>query len=60
MKIWKQKLVQMGAVIEEDRVTKKVTHVLAMNLEALLHKFGKERLSHFTAVSWFFVLFSFY
>ncbi|AAD39573.1 T10O24.13 [Arabidopsis thaliana] len=50
LQIWKQKLVQMGAVIEEDRVTKKVTHVLAMNLEALLHKFGKERLSHFTAV----------
>ncbi|CAD5312318.1 DNA polymerase lambda [Arabidopsis thaliana] len=49
LQIWKQKLVQMGAVIEEDRVTKKVTHVLAMNLEALLHKFGKERLSHFTA-----------
>lgn len=40
-----------GAVIEEDRLTKKVTHVLAMNPEALLQKFGKERLSHFRGVS---------
>lgn len=53
-KIWKQKLVQMGAVIQEDRLTKKVTHLLAMNPQALLDKFDKERLSHFTGVSWVF------
>ncbi|CAH2038372.1 unnamed protein product [Thlaspi arvense] len=47
LQIWKQKMVQMGAVIEEDRLRKKVTHVLAMNPEALLGKFGKELLSHF-------------
>ncbi|CAA7020736.1 unnamed protein product [Microthlaspi erraticum] len=47
LQIWKQKLVQMGAVIEEDRLTKKVTHVLAMNPEALLEKFGKEIPTHF-------------
>ncbi|KFK43340.1 hypothetical protein AALP_AA1G112300 [Arabis alpina] len=45
--IWKEKLVQMGAMIEENRLTKKVTHVLAMNLEALLEKFGKELVSDF-------------
>ncbi|KAF8108071.1 hypothetical protein N665_0115s0080 [Sinapis alba] len=47
LQIWKQKLVQMGAVIEEDRLTKKVTHVLAMNPEALVGKFQKEPLSRF-------------
>ncbi|CAH8348754.1 unnamed protein product [Eruca vesicaria subsp. sativa] len=48
LQIWKQKLVQMGGVvIEEDRLTKKVTHVLAMNDEALVGKFQKEPLSHF-------------
>lgn len=44
----------MGAVIEEHRLTKKVTHLLAMNPQALLDQFGKERLSHFTGVSWVF------
>ncbi|KAL0797621.1 hypothetical protein Bca101_052795 [Brassica carinata] len=47
LQIWKEKLVQMGAVIEEDRLTKKVTHVLAMNPEALVGKFQKEPLSRF-------------
>ncbi|CAN8294418.1 unnamed protein product [Cochlearia groenlandica] len=45
--IWKQKLIQMGAVIEEDGLKKKVTHVLAMSPESLLQKFDKGKLSHF-------------
>lgn len=53
MKIWKQKLEQMGASIE-DRLSKKVTHVFAMNSDALLKKIGRERLSSFRGVSFFF------
>lgn len=34
IKIWKQKLVQMGATVEK-KLSNKVTHVLAMDLEAL-------------------------
>ncbi|GMP82927.1 hypothetical protein CsSME_00037029 [Camellia sinensis var. sinensis] len=44
--IWKQKLEQMGASIE-DRLSKKVTHVFAMNSEALLQQIGRQRLSRF-------------
>lgn len=48
----------MGAVIEENGLTKKATHVLAINLEALVEKFGKQLLSGFRGVSW--VFFSFH
>ncbi|KAL6983619.1 DNA-directed DNA polymerase [Sarracenia purpurea var. burkii] len=44
--IWKQKLEQMGASIE-DRLSKKVTHVFAMNSGALLKQIGRERVSRF-------------
>ncbi|XP_031285345.1 DNA polymerase lambda isoform X1 [Pistacia vera] len=46
LQIWKQKLVQMGATIEE-RLSKKVTHVFAMDLEALLQQIDRERLARF-------------
>ncbi|CAB4295065.1 unnamed protein product [Prunus armeniaca] len=46
LQIWKQKLVQMGATIE-DSLTKRVTHILAMDPEALLQQLGSERLAHF-------------
>ncbi|KAI7999097.1 DNA polymerase lambda [Camellia lanceoleosa] len=46
LQIWKQKLEQMGASIE-DRLSKKVTHVFAMNSEALLQQIGRQRLSRF-------------
>nr|XP_011463389.1 PREDICTED: DNA polymerase lambda-like isoform X2 [Fragaria vesca subsp. vesca] len=41
LQIWKQKLVQMGATIE-DHVSKRVTHIFAMNPEALLQKAGSD------------------
>ncbi|KAL0004110.1 hypothetical protein SO802_011671 [Lithocarpus litseifolius] len=43
LQIWKQKLVQMGAAIEE-RLSKRVTHVFAINSEALLKQVTTERL----------------
>ncbi|CAL5421404.1 unnamed protein product [Camellia sinensis] len=46
LQIWKQKLEQMGASIE-DRLSKKVTHVFAMNSEVLLQQIGRQRLSRF-------------
>ncbi|OVA11270.1 BRCT domain [Macleaya cordata] len=46
LQIWKQKLEQMGATIE-DHFSKRVTHILAMNSKALLEKVGSERLTHF-------------
>ncbi|XP_062159840.1 DNA polymerase lambda isoform X2 [Alnus glutinosa] len=46
LQIWKQKLVQMGAEIEE-RLSKRVTNVFAMNSEALLKQVGTERLARF-------------
>lgn len=55
LKIWKQKLVQMGAEIEE-RLSKRVTHVFAMNSEALLKQVGTERLARFKGVSLSFCL----
>ncbi|XP_060671610.1 DNA polymerase lambda isoform X2 [Ziziphus jujuba] len=45
-KIWKQKLAQMGATIEE-RLTKRVTHIFAMNPDSLLQQIDGERLSRF-------------
>ncbi|XP_058192903.1 DNA polymerase lambda isoform X5 [Rhododendron vialii] len=49
LQIWKQKLEQMGASIE-DRLSKKVTHVFAMNSDSLLKQIGRERLSRFKGV----------
>ncbi|KAI5679155.1 hypothetical protein M9H77_10105 [Catharanthus roseus] len=44
LQIWKQKLIQMGATIE-DSFSKKVTHVFAMNVDSLLQKIDRERLT---------------
>ncbi|KAM0961832.1 hypothetical protein ACFX2I_021039 [Malus domestica] len=46
LQIWKQKLVQMGASIEEQ-LTKKVTHILAVSPKALLERVGSEKLANF-------------
>ncbi|XP_047159603.1 DNA polymerase lambda isoform X1 [Vigna umbellata] len=46
LQIWKERLVQMGAVIEE-RLCKRVTHVFAMNSDALLQQLDRERLARF-------------
>ncbi|XP_050204019.1 DNA polymerase lambda isoform X2 [Mercurialis annua] len=46
LQIWKQKLVQMGATIE-TRLSKKVTHVFAVNSQALLQQVDRERLQRF-------------
>ncbi|KAJ1389903.1 DNA-directed DNA-polymerase X [Sesbania bispinosa] len=46
LQIWKQRLVQMGAVIEE-RHSKRVTHVFAMDSHALLQELDRHRLSRF-------------
>ncbi|XP_057832265.1 DNA polymerase lambda isoform X2 [Cryptomeria japonica] len=43
MQIWKQKLQQLGAEIE-DRISRKVTHIFAANSKALAGKIGPERL----------------
>ncbi|XP_061376565.1 DNA polymerase lambda [Gastrolobium bilobum] len=44
--IWKQRLVQMGAIIEE-RLSKRVTHVFAIDSDSLLQELDRERLSRF-------------
>ncbi|XP_065860970.1 DNA polymerase lambda isoform X2 [Euphorbia lathyris] len=44
--IWKQKLVQMGATVE-TRLSKKVTHVFAMNVNVLLQQLDRELLKRF-------------
>ncbi|CAJ1953329.1 unnamed protein product [Sphenostylis stenocarpa] len=44
--IWKERLVRMGAVIEE-RLSKRVTHVFAMNSDVLLQQLDRDRLSRF-------------
>ncbi|EXB76504.1 DNA polymerase lambda [Morus notabilis] len=46
LQIWKQKLQQMGATIE-DRLTKIVTHVFAINSDSLLQQIDADRLSRF-------------
>ncbi|XP_028801866.1 DNA polymerase lambda [Neltuma alba] len=46
LQIWKQKLAQMGAVIEE-RLSKRVTHILAMDSDSLLRQLDSEHLSRF-------------
>ncbi|XP_043703235.1 DNA polymerase lambda isoform X1 [Telopea speciosissima] len=46
LQIWKQKLVQMGATIE-DRLSKRVTHIFAMNSKALLNQVDRYWLTRF-------------
>lgn len=46
LQIWKQKLEQMGAKIEEY-LSKRVTHIFAMNWDALIQKVDSERLTGF-------------
>ncbi|CAJ2647664.1 unnamed protein product [Trifolium pratense] len=46
LQIWKQRMVQMGAVIEE-RFSKRVTHVLAVDSHTILQEFDSHRLSRF-------------
>ncbi|XP_073221620.1 DNA polymerase lambda isoform X4 [Cicer arietinum] len=46
LQIWKQRMVQMGAVIEE-RLSKRVTHVLAVDSHTVLQEFDTYRLSRF-------------
>ncbi|KAL2476569.1 DNA polymerase lambda (POLL) [Abeliophyllum distichum] len=46
LQIWKQKLVQMGASIE-DRFSKRVTHIFAVNLNSLLQKVDRQCLTRF-------------
>ncbi|XP_023524101.1 DNA polymerase lambda isoform X1 [Cucurbita pepo subsp. pepo] len=46
LQIWKQKLVQMGACIE-DRLSKRVSHIFAATSDALLQKLDGERLARF-------------
>ncbi|KAM3303994.1 DNA polymerase lambda isoform X1 [Capsicum chacoense] len=43
LQIWKQKLVQMGAKLD-DRFSKNLTHVFAMDANSLLQKLDKQRL----------------
>ncbi|XP_011655646.1 DNA polymerase lambda isoform X2 [Cucumis sativus] len=49
LQIWKQKLVQMGASIEE-RLSKMVSHIFASSLDALLEKVDGARLARFKGV----------
>ena len=42
---------QMGADIEEQRLSKSVTHVFAMNSDALLKQLSTERLERLKGVS---------
>ncbi|XP_073306040.1 DNA polymerase lambda isoform X1 [Primulina huaijiensis] len=46
LQIWKQKLMQMGAKIE-DRLSKKVTHIFAADFNSLRRKIDQERLNRF-------------
>ncbi|CAL1357214.1 unnamed protein product [Linum trigynum] len=46
LEIWKQKLVQLGATVE-DYLSKKVNYIFAMNPEALLKQLDKQRLESF-------------
>ncbi|GAV90414.1 NTP_transf_2 domain-containing protein/DNA_pol_lambd_f domain-containing protein [Cephalotus follicularis] len=46
LQIWKQKLVQMGATIVNS-LSKKVTHVFAINSDALLHQVGRQGLGSY-------------
>ncbi|RZS07009.1 hypothetical protein BHM03_00037772 [Ensete ventricosum] len=53
--VWKQKLTQMGAVVD-DNVSKRVTHIFAMNSSTLLQQVNLEHLHRHKGVSFFFVL----
>ncbi|KAG8366201.1 hypothetical protein BUALT_Bualt17G0051900 [Buddleja alternifolia] len=46
LQIWKQKLEQMGATIEA-RLSKRVTHIFAVDLNSLLRKFDGKSLKRF-------------
>ncbi|CAI8587675.1 unnamed protein product [Vicia faba] len=46
LQIWKQRMMQMGAVIEE-RFSKRVTHVFAVDSQTLLHELDTHRLLRF-------------
>ncbi|KAK3038649.1 hypothetical protein RJ639_027312 [Escallonia herrerae] len=46
LQIWKQKLGQMGAIIE-DSMSKRVTHVFAMDSHSLLQKFSQHQTARF-------------
>ncbi|XP_078438503.1 DNA polymerase lambda (POLL) isoform X1 [Wolffia australiana] len=46
LQIWKHKLLQMGAIIE-DKFRTSVTHVLGMNLESILQELDIDKLKNF-------------
>ncbi|XP_011086493.1 DNA polymerase lambda isoform X1 [Sesamum indicum] len=46
LQIWKQKLVQMGARVE-DRFSRRVSHIFAVDLNALLQEINRESLKRF-------------
>ncbi|XP_062091523.1 DNA polymerase lambda [Humulus lupulus] len=46
LQIWKQKLMQMGAIVEE-RLTKRATHIFSMNSDSLLQQVDGDRLARF-------------
>ncbi|KAL7584324.1 hypothetical protein Lser_V15G44760 [Lactuca serriola] len=50
LEIWKQKLVQMGAIIEEEKLSKNVTHVFAVNSDSLRKKFGQKLSQRFKGI----------
>lgn len=49
-KIWKQKLVQLGAKVEES-FSKRVTHIFAADSGSLLKAVGAQNLKRFKGVS---------
>lgn len=49
LQIWKQRLVQMGAKIEEH-LSKRLTHIFAMSWDALKQKIDSERLASFKGI----------
>ncbi|KAI3770783.1 hypothetical protein L6452_01927 [Arctium lappa] len=49
LQIWKQKLVQMGAIVEEEALSRNVTHVFAVNSDSLRRKLGPKLLQRFEA-----------
>ncbi|KAL2253549.1 UNVERIFIED_CONTAM: DNA polymerase lambda [Sesamum indicum] len=50
LQIWKQKLVQMGARVE-DRFSRRVSHIFAVDLNALLQEINRESLKRFEGVA---------
>ncbi|XP_078438504.1 DNA polymerase lambda (POLL) isoform X2 [Wolffia australiana] len=50
LQIWKHKLLQMGAIIE-DKFRTSVTHVLGMNLESILQELDIDKLKNFQGLS---------